>query len=197
MASACLPTMIFTRWEIDGAKPIGTADIWGTRRNLPAGSTIARAPTLSLSISIRCSAKATACSLRTISWNRINEISFELVADAGDRRRGQLCRPGSSNTKACRRWRAEACADPQHLGRRVHERALTPTSRYNADWDFLDFSAGPRAGKCADDWLAEHFVKLGVESPRWMLKKYTSSVGSAAPIRRHVICAWPNPSVIR
>ena len=41
--------------------------------------------------------------------------------------------------------------------------ALTPTSKYNADWDFLIFLRD-QGRKCADDWLAEHFVKLGVES---------------------------------
>jgi NTE family protein len=41
--------------------------------------------------------------------------------------------------------------------------ALTPTSKYNADWDFLIFLRD-QGRKCADDWLAENFVKLGVES---------------------------------
>jgi NTE family protein len=41
--------------------------------------------------------------------------------------------------------------------------ALTPTSKYNADWDFLIFLRD-QGRRCADDWLAEHFVKLGVES---------------------------------
>jgi len=41
--------------------------------------------------------------------------------------------------------------------------ALTPTSKYNADWDFLIFLRD-QGRKCAGDWLAENFVKLGVES---------------------------------
>ena len=41
--------------------------------------------------------------------------------------------------------------------------ALTPTSKYNADWDFLIFLRD-QGRKCADDWLAKNFVKLGVES---------------------------------
>jgi NTE family protein len=41
--------------------------------------------------------------------------------------------------------------------------ALTPTSKYNADWDFLSFLRD-QGRKCAGDWLAENFVKLGVES---------------------------------
>ena len=41
--------------------------------------------------------------------------------------------------------------------------ALTPTSKYNADWDFLIFLRD-QGRKCAGDWLAKNFVKLGVES---------------------------------
>jgi NTE family protein len=41
--------------------------------------------------------------------------------------------------------------------------ALASTSKYNADWDFLIFLRD-QGRKCADDWLAENFVKLGVES---------------------------------
>ena len=40
---------------------------------------------------------------------------------------------------------------------------LSPTSKYNADWDFLVFLRD-QGRKCADDWLAKNFVKLGVES---------------------------------
>ena len=41
--------------------------------------------------------------------------------------------------------------------------ALTPTSKFNADWDFLVFLRD-QGRKCADDWLAKNFAKLGVES---------------------------------
>ena len=41
--------------------------------------------------------------------------------------------------------------------------ALTPTSKYNADWNFLIFLRD-QGRKCAGDWLANNFVKLGVES---------------------------------
>lgn len=41
--------------------------------------------------------------------------------------------------------------------------ALMPTSKYNADWDFLIFLRD-QGRKCAGDWLAANFVKLGVES---------------------------------
>ena len=41
--------------------------------------------------------------------------------------------------------------------------ALTPTSKYNADWDFLTFLRD-QGRKCADAWLAKNFVKLGARS---------------------------------
>ena len=41
--------------------------------------------------------------------------------------------------------------------------ALTPTSKYNADWDFLVFLRD-QGRKCAGEWLAKNFAKLGVES---------------------------------
>jgi NTE family protein len=48
-------------------------------------------------------------------------------------------------------------ADDEFMG------ALSPTSKYNADWDFLIFLRD-QGRKCAGDWLAKNFVKLGVES---------------------------------
>src|SRR4029079_18388161 len=41
--------------------------------------------------------------------------------------------------------------------------SLTPTSKYNADWDFLIFLRD-QGRKCADDWLAKNLGILGVES---------------------------------
>jgi NTE family protein len=49
--------------------------------------------------------------------------------------------------------------------------ALTPTSKYNADWDFLTFLRD-QGRKCADEWLAKNFVKLGVESSVDLEKAY-------------------------
>jgi hypothetical protein len=41
--------------------------------------------------------------------------------------------------------------------------ALSPTSKYNADWEFL-VSLRDQGRKCASNWLANNFIKLGVES---------------------------------
>jgi NTE family protein len=48
-------------------------------------------------------------------------------------------------------------ADDEFMG------ALSPTSKYNADWDFLIYLRD-QGRKCAGNWLANNFVKLGVES---------------------------------
>ncbi|HEY2213088.1 MAG TPA: patatin-like phospholipase family protein [Bradyrhizobium sp.] len=40
---------------------------------------------------------------------------------------------------------------------------LSSASKYNADWDFLIFLRN-QGRKCAGDWLAKNFAKLGVES---------------------------------
>jgi NTE family protein len=49
--------------------------------------------------------------------------------------------------------------------------ALTPTSKYNADWDFL-ISLRDEGRRCAEDWLAKNFLKLGVESSLDIEKAY-------------------------
>jgi NTE family protein len=41
--------------------------------------------------------------------------------------------------------------------------ALSSTSKYNADWDFLTFLRD-QGRRCAGDWLAKNLAKLGVES---------------------------------
>lgn len=41
--------------------------------------------------------------------------------------------------------------------------ALSPTSKSNADWDFLTYLRD-HGRKCAGDWLAKNFEKIGLES---------------------------------
>jgi NTE family protein len=41
--------------------------------------------------------------------------------------------------------------------------SLSSTSKFNADWRFLTYLRD-QGRKCADKWLANNFVKLGVES---------------------------------
>ena len=48
-------------------------------------------------------------------------------------------------------------ADDEFMG------GLSSTSKYNADWDFLIFLRD-QGRRCAGDWLAKNFAKLGVES---------------------------------
>jgi NTE family protein len=91
--------------------------------------------------------------------NRINEISFNssLMREM---------RAVSFVTKLVTQKRVDgelkhvlihSIADDEFMG------ALSPTSKYNADWDFLIFLRD-QGRKCAGDWLAKNFVKLGVES---------------------------------
>jgi NTE family protein len=56
-----------------------------------------------------------------------------------------------------KRMLIHSIADDEFMG------ALSPTSKYNADWDFLIFLRD-QGRKCAGDWLAANYVKLGVES---------------------------------
>jgi NTE family protein len=58
---------------------------------------------------------------------------------------------------ALKRMLIHSIADDEFMG------ALSPTSKYNADWDFLIFLRD-QGRKCAGDWLAQNFAKLGVES---------------------------------
>jgi NTE family protein len=71
--------------------------------------------------------------------------------------------------------------------------ALTPTSKYNADWDFLIFLRDQ--GRNARTTGLRRILSNSASSPRWTLKKYTSSVGSAVPISV-TSSAWPESSVI-
>jgi len=40
---------------------------------------------------------------------------------------------------------------------------LKAVSKYNADWDFIVYLRD-EGRRCASDWLAQSFCKLGVES---------------------------------
>ncbi|HEV7878289.1 hypothetical protein [Bradyrhizobium sp.] len=52
---------------------------------------------------------------------------------------------------------ARSPADDEFMG------ALSATSKMNADWDFLVFLRD-QGRKCACDWLAKNYARLGVES---------------------------------
>ena len=92
--------------------------------------------------------------------NRINEISFNSSLMREMRAVSfvtGLVRQDRITGQDIKRMLIHSVADDEFMG------ALSPTSKYNADWDFLIFLRD-QGRKCAGDWLAANYVKLGVES---------------------------------
>ena len=91
--------------------------------------------------------------------NRINEISFNSSLMREMRAVSFVTNLIMQNRIADRPRQVliHSIADDEFMG------ALSPTSKYNADWDFLVFLRD-QGRKCAGDWLAKNLVKLGVES---------------------------------
>ena len=92
--------------------------------------------------------------------NRINEISFNSSLMREMRAVSFVTRLLKQKRLVggdIRQIFIHSVADDEFMG------ALSPTSKYNADWDFLVFLRD-QGRKCANGWLASHFVKLGVES---------------------------------
>ena len=91
--------------------------------------------------------------------NRINEISFnsslmrEMRAISFVTRLVTQQRVADSGLKHVL---IHSIADDGFMGE------LAPTSKYNADWDFLIYLRD-QGRKCAGEWLAQNFGKLGVE----------------------------------
>jgi len=92
--------------------------------------------------------------------NRINEISFNSSLMREMRAVSFITKLVTQNrivNEELKRVLIHSIADDEFMG------ALSSTSNYNADWDFLIF-LHDQGRKCAVDWLAKNFVKLGVES---------------------------------
>ena len=92
--------------------------------------------------------------------NRINEISFNSSLMREMRAVSFITKLVTQNrivNEELKRVLIHSIADDEFMG------ALSSTSKYNADWDFLIF-LHDQGRKCAADWLAKNFVKLGVES---------------------------------
>ena len=92
--------------------------------------------------------------------NRINEISFNSSLMREMRAVSFVTKLITQNRVVdgeLKRLLIHSIADDEFMS------ALTPTSKYNADWDFLIFLRD-QGRKCAGAWLAKNFVKLGVES---------------------------------
>jgi NTE family protein len=92
--------------------------------------------------------------------NRINEISFNSSLMREMRAVSFVTRLVTQNRivdEELPHVLIHSISDDEFMG------ALSSTSKYNADWDFLIFLRD-QGRKCAGDWLAKNFVKLGVES---------------------------------
>src|SRR5271168_647027 len=93
--------------------------------------------------------------------NRINEISFNSSLMREMRAVSFVTKLITQNRVVdggLKHVLIHSIADDEFMG------ALGPKSKFNAaDWDFLIFLRD-QGRKCAGDWLAKNFVKLGVES---------------------------------
>lgn len=156
MASACLPTM-FHAVEIDGEAYwdggyMGNPAIFPLIYNCESADIVI--------VHINPLRREEVPRSADDILNRINEISFnsslmrEMRAVSFVTR---LVTQGRVVDGGLKHVLVHSISDDAFMG------ALTPTSKYNADWDFLTFLRD-QGRKCADGWLAENFVKLGVES---------------------------------
>jgi NTE family protein len=156
MASACLPTM-FHAVEIDG-EAYWDGGYMGNPALFPLIYNCASTDIVIVHINplFRKDVPHTADDI----LNRINEISFN----------SSLMREMRAVSFVTRLVTQKRIVDGGLKHILIHGiaddgfmSALTSTSKYNADWDFLIFLRD-RGRKCASEWLAKNFVKLGVES---------------------------------
>jgi NTE family protein len=156
MASACLPTM-FHAVEIDGdaywdGGYMGNPALFPIIYNCKSTDIVI----VHINPLFRKEVPTAAADI----LNRINEISFNSSLMREMRAVSFVTRLVKQKRivgEDIRQMFIHSIADDEFMG------ALSPTSKYNADWDFLIFLRD-QGRKCADDWLAKNFVKLGVES---------------------------------
>jgi NTE family protein len=146
MASACVPTM-FRAVEIDGEA--------GT---LPADLQLQEHRHCHRSYQSAVPQRGAARRRRYLEPHQRDQLQF--VSDAGDAGGQLITKLVTQNrivNEELKRVLIHGIADDESMG------ALSSTSKYNADRDFLIFLRD-QGRKCAGDWLAKNFVKLGVES---------------------------------
>jgi NTE family protein len=156
MASACLPTM-FHAVEIDG-EAYWDGGYMGNPALFPLIYSC-KSPDIVIVHINPLLRKELPYSAGDI-LNRINEISFNSSLMREMRAVSFITRLVRQNRivgEDIRQMFIHSIADDAFMG------ALSPTSKYNADWDFL-VSLRDQGRRCANDWLASHFVKIGVES---------------------------------
>jgi NTE family protein len=156
MASACLPTM-FHAVEIDGEAYwdggyMGNPALFPLIYNCESTDIV----TVHINPLFRKEVPRAAGDI----LNRINEISFNSSLMREMRAVSFVTKLITQNRVVdggLKRVLIHSIADDEFMG------ALSPTSKYNADWDFLIYLRD-QGRKCAGNWLANNFVKLGVES---------------------------------
>ena len=156
MASACLPTM-FHAVEIDGEAYwdggyMGNPAIFPLIYNCKSTDVVI--------VHINPLFRKDVPRSADVILNRINEISFNSTLMREMRAVGfvtKLVTSGRIVGEELRRMLIHSIADDEFMG------SLSSTSKFNADWRFLTYLRD-QGRKCADKWLANNFVKLGVES---------------------------------
>jgi NTE family protein len=157
MASACLPTM-FHAVEIDGEAYwdggyMGNPALFPLIYNCKSTDIV----TVHINPLLRKEIPRAAGDI----LNRINEISFNSSLMREMRAVSFVTKLITQNRIVdgeLKQVLIHSIADDEFMG------ALGPKSKFNAaDWDFLIFLRD-QGRKCAGDWLAKNFVKLGVES---------------------------------
>jgi NTE family protein len=156
MASACLPTM-FHAVEIDGEAYwdggyMGNPALFPLIYNCKSSDIV----TVHINPLFREAIPRAAGDI----LNRINEISFNSSLMREMRAVSFVTKLITQNRVVdggLKHVLIHSIADDEFMS------ALSPTSKYNADWDFLIFLRD-QGRKCAGDWLAKNFVKLGIES---------------------------------
>ena len=156
MASACLPTM-FHAVEIDG-EAYWDGGYMGNPAIFPliCGCESADIVIVHINPLFRAEVPRSADDI----LNRINEISFNSSLMREMRAISFVTRLVTQKRVldgGLKHVLIHSISDDAFMG------ALTPTSKFNADWDFLIFLRD-QGRKRTDKWLAENFVKLGVES---------------------------------
>jgi NTE family protein len=156
MASACLPSM-FHAVEIDG-EAYWDGGYMGNPALFPLIYSCESADIVIVHINPLFRAEVPRSAEDIL--NRINEISFNSSLMREMRAVSfvtGLVRQKRVVDDGLKHVRIHSISNDEFMG------ALTPTSKYNADWDFLVYLRD-EGRKCAGDWLAKNFAKLGVES---------------------------------
>src|SRR5437016_1130863 len=156
MASACLPTM-FHAVEIDG-EAYWDGGYMGNPALFPLIYNCKSADIVIVHINplFRKEVPRAASDI----MNRINEISFNSSLMREMRAVSFVTRLVTQKRilgEELPHMLIHSIADDEFMG------ALSSTSKYNADWDFL-IHLRDQGRRCAGDWLAKNFAKLGVES---------------------------------